>query len=160
MTPAEYLESAATRLTDAGCEVTHEAVGPVDALVGYQRTFALPAMSRIHVVTAMAHLDPTPENIAAWTRDVSQFSRGRTGALRGAQSGIGAFAVVVADQVTPEAVAAAQVKPKVEFAVRTQRVLVDLSTGEIHTFRGRLLFGFALNGTLRRAFDAHVLVPA
>lgn len=68
--------------------------------------------------------------------------------------------MIVADGATPELVAAATVKPRLEFAVIVQPVLVDLAAREIHTFRGRRFIGAALNGFLRRTLDAQIQVPA
>lgn len=160
VTAPEYLDATRRRMADDGCEVGWDRVGPVQALVGYRAKFVPAAMSRVHVVTAVAHFTPTDLQVDLYTRDVSAFAKQRSNALRGVQSGIGAFAVIVADGATPELVAAATVKPRLEFAVIVQPVLVDLAAREIHTFRGRRFIGAALNGFLRRTLDAQIQVPA
>ena len=159
VTAAEYLDATRRRMTDDGCEVGWDQVGPVQALVGYRAKFVPAAMSRVHVVTAVAHFTPAPQDVDRFARDVSTFAKQRSGALRGVQSGVGAFAVIVTDTATPELVQAAMVKPRLEFAVIVQPVLVDLAAREVHTFRGRRLIGAALNGFLGRVRDAHVQPP-
>ncbi|MFF3066383.1 hypothetical protein ACFVQ3_17740 [Oerskovia sp. NPDC057915] len=160
VTAAEYLDTTRRRMTDDGCEVGWDQVGPVQALVGYRKKFVVPAMSRVHVVTAVAHFTPTELDVDRYTRDVSAFAKQRSNSLRGVQSGVGAFAVIVADSVTPEVAVAARVKPRLEFAVIVQPVVVDLAAREIHTFRGRRFIGAALNGFLRRTLNAQIQVPA
>lgn len=159
-TAPRYLESTRGRMTDDGCEVGWEQIGPVQALVGYKKKFVVPAMSRLHVVTAVAHFTPTDLELDLFRRDVTAFAKRRSNSLRGVQSGVGAFAVIVADSVTPELVAAASVKPHMEFAVIVQPVVVDLAAREIHTFRGRQFVGAALHGFLRRTLDTHIQAPA
>lgn len=159
VTASQYLDSTRRRMTDDGCEVGWEQIGPVQAVVGYKAKFVVPAMSRVHVVTAVAHFTPTDLELDLFRRDVTAFAKLRSNSLRGVQSGVGAFAVVVADGVTPELVAAATVKPHLEFAVIVQPVVVDLAAREIHTFRGRRFIGAALNGFLRRTLDAQVQAP-
>jgi hypothetical protein len=160
VTAAQYLDSTRSRMTEDGCEVGWDQVGPVQALVGYRAKFVVPAMSRVHVVTSVAHFTPAAQDVAAYTRDVSTYAKLRSNSMRGMQSGVGAFAVIVADSVTPELVAAASVKPRLEFAVIVQPVVVDLAAREIHTFRGRRFLGAALNGFLRRTLDAQIQAPA
>ena len=160
VTAPQYLDATHRRMTDDGCEVGWGQVGPVHALVGYRVKFVVPAMSRVHVVTSVAHFAPAAQDVASYCRDVSTFAKQRSNSLRGMQSGVGAFAVIVADRVTPELVAAATVKPRLEFAVIVQPVLVDLAAREVHTFRGRRFIGAALNGFLRRTLDTHIQPPA
>ena len=159
MTAPEYIEITRRRMVEDGCEVGWDQVGPVQAMVGYRAKFVPAAMSRTHVVTAVAHFTPSALDVDLYTRDVSTFAKRRSSSLRGMQSGVGAFAVIVADGVTPDLVAAATVKPRLEFAVIVQPVLVDLSAREIHTFRGRRFIGAALNGFLRRTLDAQIQAP-
>jgi hypothetical protein len=136
VTAAQYLDTTRSRMTDDGCEVGWDQVGPVQALVGYRAKFVVPAMSRVHVVTSVAHFTPAAQDVAAYTRDVSTYAKHRSNSLRGMQSGVGAFAVIV------------------------QPVVVDLAAREVHTFRGRRFIGAALNGFLRRTLHTQIQPPA
>ncbi|KAA1418560.1 hypothetical protein F0U44_08610 [Nocardioides humilatus] len=160
MTPEEYVAATGQRMAADGCEVGPDQVGRMPALVGIRKDFLAIALSRIHLVTAVAAFPQvTYTEVHGFTSDVSAYAKQRTGALRGLQSGVGAFAVLVSDQVAPEAIAAATAKPKIEFATEVRPAVVDLSTGVVHAFTGSKFFGAALNGHLRRKLQAYVVPP-
>jgi hypothetical protein len=157
-----YLRSLRDRLAADGCTVTDEALGPVAAVVGYRSDF-LPQMmfSKIHLFTVAAAVDEISAFVVEdFTQRVGRYGKDTKGAMRGAQSGVTAFAVLVSGRVHPDAVQAALRPAKMQFAVRTQPVVVDLATGTVHTFRGRQLWGFALNGHLRRKLNLYITEPA
>ncbi|MCW2884319.1 MAG: levansucrase [Streptosporangiaceae bacterium] len=162
MDHATYLTALRGRLAADGCTVQDTSLGPVAAIAGYRGNF-LPQMmfSRIHLFTVAAAVqDVGAFAVDDFTRRVGEYGRATKGGMRGAQSGIAAFAVLVGDRVHPDAVPAATRPAKIEFAVRTQPVVVDLSAGVVHTFRGRQFWGFALNGFLRRKLALYVPDPA
>ena len=161
MTPQEYVDLAGRTMVADGADVEWAGIGPAQALAGHSASFVPQAMSRLHVVTAVAHFSAVDQlDVDGFSRDVSSYAKARSRALLGAQSGIGAFAVLVSDRVTPAALTAAQQKPRMQFAVRVQPVVVDLETSTVHTFRGSMVWGFALNGYLRRKLATQVPNPA
>jgi hypothetical protein len=132
------------------------------SLVGYRRDF-LPQMmfSRIHLFTVAAQLsEVTPYAVEDFTRQVSSYVKAAKGGMRGAQSGIAAFTVLVSYHVADAAKAAAERPATMEFAVRCQPVVIDLSSRTMHTFRGRQLWGLMLNGHLRRKLALYLPEPA
>jgi hypothetical protein len=156
-----YLTSFRERLAADGCTVKDEDLGPVRAVVGYRSDLLPQAMfSKIHLFTVAA---ATPEAnafaVQDFTQRVGSYAKNAKGQMRGLQSGVTTFAILVADHVLPEAVQLATRPPKLEFAVRTQSAIVDLSAGTVHTFRGRQLWGFALNGHLRRKLNLYAPGP-
>jgi hypothetical protein len=156
-----YLKSLRNRMVADGCTVTDQALGPVNAVVGYRSDF-LPQMmfSKLHLFTvATAVEEISAFAVEDFIKQVGTYGKDAKGAMRGMQSGVATFAVLVGDRVHPDAVAAAVQPAKIEFAVRTQPVVVDLSTGVVHTFRGRQLWGFAMNGYLRRKLNLYVPDP-
>lgn len=160
MTPDAYLDGIGQRLAADGCAVTRDRIGPIDVVVGYRKDFLPIALSRLHLVTVAGSLpEVTGPAVVQFARDVSQYAKSRSGALRGMQSGVGAFSILVSDRVTPDAVQAAQAKAKLEFAVRVQPAVVDTAAGVVHTFTGSQLFGAALNGHLRRKRELYVTAP-
>ncbi|MEZ0578795.1 hypothetical protein [Nocardioides sp. MH1] len=161
MSPQEYVDATGHRMAADGCEVGPDRVGPMQALVGVRKDFIALAMSRLHLVTAVGQFpEVTPAEVEGFSRDVSAYARARTGALLGLQSGVGAFAVLVTTQVTPEAVAAATAKPRLEFATEVRPAVVDLTTGAVHAYTGSKLVGAALNGHLRRKLRLYVAPPS
>jgi hypothetical protein len=157
-----YLTAMRSRLTADGCTVQDISLGPVAAMAGYRGNL-LPQMmfSKIHLFTVAAAVqDVGAFAVEDFTRRAGEYGKVTKGGMRGMQSGIAVFAVLVGTRVHPEAVQAATRPATVEFAVRTQPVVVDLSAGLVHTFRGRQLWGFALNGFLRRKLALYVPDPA
>jgi hypothetical protein len=156
-----YLKALRNRLIADGCTVQDGFLGPVATIAGYRSNF-LPQMmfSKIHLFTVAAAIDEVGGfAVEDFTQRVGKHGKDTKGAMRGAQSGIAAFAVLVSNRVHPDAAAIATRPAKIQFAVRTQPVVVDLSTGTVHTFRGRQLWGFALNGYLRRKLNLYVPGP-
>lgn len=154
MNASEYVEAVRNRLVADGCEVRHERIGPVPALVGYRADFLPQLMSRLHVLTVVASVERADGQVVRdLARQAGQYGKDRKGALRGLQSGVAVFAVLVSNDVTADAVAAAEEAPRVQFAVRVQPVLVNLGAGVVHTCRRRQIWGFMMNGHLRRKLD-------
>jgi hypothetical protein len=106
-----YMSTVRDRLIADGCKITYETVGPVQALVGYRSD--IKALSKMHLFTVVASV---PEVNEATLRDfahrVSDYAKAQKGALRGMQSGVLAFAVLVAPKVdNPAKEVAAQPAP-------------------------------------------------
>lgn len=160
MTAHEYVDGTGRRMLADGCEVHHDVVGPFQVLVGRRKDFLPQALSRLHLVTVAAAVPHVgAAEVTGFARDVSVYAKQRTGALRGMQSGIGAFSVLVSHEVSPDAVAVANRKAALEFAVRVQPVVVDLGRGVLHTFTGTQLVGIVLNGHLRRKRELYLPPP-
>lgn len=156
-----YLKSLRDRLSADGCTVQDESLDSIAALVGYRRDF-LPQMmfSRIHLFTiAAAVAEVNAFAVEDFTQRVGTYAKNAKGAMRGAQSGVTAFAVLVSDRVYPDAIQVAARPAHIQFAVRIQPVVVDLAAGTVHTFRGRQFWGFAMNGHLRRKLNRYVTEP-
>jgi hypothetical protein len=147
-----YLITVRDRLIADGCEVTYETIGPVPAMVGYRSD--IKALSKMHLFTVVASV---PEVNEAALRDfahrVSDYAKAQKGAMRGMQSGVLAFAVLVAPKVDDQAKAVAAQPFRLGmggFAAMVQPAIADLTEGRVHTFRGRRLWGAALAGHLRK----------
>ncbi|GAB3211075.1 hypothetical protein ACQEU5_07555 [Marinactinospora thermotolerans] len=149
MRPDQYTEVVRRRLYAARARVTEEQrLGPGTALVGLlSDTVALSpvtlclAVTRAEVATAPMLRDFCG-HAAAHTRAVVG---GGVGLLEGACT----IAAVVAVHSDPPAQAAASAKTAVGFGTMLRPVLVDLSTGTVHTWTGTRLLGLAAMGYIR-----------
>jgi hypothetical protein len=161
MTPDEYVAGMGERMAADGCEVFQDRIGNHGMLVGQRKDFLPAALSRLHLITAALVLPAVSgADVVQFASDVSQYAKQRTGAMLGLQSGIGAFSVIVSGHVGPDAIEAALAKPRLQFAVRVQSVVVDTGAGVAHTFTGRQVVGYAFNGHLRRKRELYVTAPA
>lgn len=160
MNGSEYLALVRDSLTADRCSIEHQQIGPLPAIVGYRGDFLPQMLAKVHLVTVAATVqEATAYAVDDFTRQVGRYAKDRAGAMRGVQSGVAAFSVLVSDRVLPEAVAVAVRPAKMEFAARVQPVVVDLSAGTVHTFRGRQIWGFMLNGHLRRKLNRYIPTP-
>jgi uncharacterized membrane protein len=158
----DRLEELHRRLVADQCEINTGQVGGRPALVGH-RAQILPQMmfSRIHLYTVAAGLDRiTGDDVRGYTSEVSRYVKATSGSLRGVQSGIAAFAVLVDQNVTDDAVEASRRKARIEFAVRVQPVVIDAAGGAVHTNRKGQVVGFLMNGHLRRKMDQYFFASA
>jgi hypothetical protein len=156
------LDELSRRLTEDGCEVWTDQVGGRPALVGH-RVNLLPQMlfSRIHLYTVAADLERvTGDDVLGFATEVSRYVKSTSNSLRGVQSGIAAFSVLISPNVTRDAIEASSGKAPVRFALRVQPVVVDSSTGAVHTNRKGQFFGFMMNGHLRRKANLYLPGPA
>lgn len=154
-----YVGQAEQAMRADGCTITWVEVSARRALVGYRAVFHKPTLTRLHVFNVLTAFDPAAGEMAAFAKDVSRFAKSQSGEFRGAQSGVMAFAVACAENPSRSAIDEAQAKPRLEFAVRVQPGLVDLASGGIHTYQGRMVWGAAYNGLLRRTFKAQIPTP-
>jgi hypothetical protein len=156
------LDELARRLTEDGCEVRTDQVGGRPALVGH-RVNLLPQMlfSRIHLYTVAADLERvTGDDVWGFATEVSRYVKSTSNSLRGIQSGIAVFSVLISPNVTRDAIEASLGKAPIRFALRVQPVVVEASTGAVHTNRKGQFFGFMMNGHLRRKANLYLPVPA
>ena len=155
------LDELSRRLTEDGCEVRTDHVGGRPALVGHRVDFLPQMLSRIHLYTVAADLERiTGDDVWGFATEVSRYVKSTSNSLRGMQSGIAAFSVLISPNVTRDAIEASSGKAPVRFALRVQPLVVDASTGAVHTNRKGQLFGFMMNGHLRRKVNLYLPVPA
>lgn len=158
----DYLITVRDLLIADGCQVTDEAIGPVQAMVGYRSNIR--ALSKVHLFTAVASIPEVNEAaIRDFARQVSDYAKARKGQLRGAQSGVMALAVLVAPKVDSAAKQLAATPFRLGlggFAAMVQPAVVDLTEGRVHTFRGRRVWGAALAGYLRDKSARYLPDPA
>lgn len=158
----DYLATVRDLLIADGCQVTDEAIGPVQAMVGYRSNIR--ALSKVHLFTAVASIPEVNEAaIRDFARQVSDYAKARKGQLRGVQSGVMALAVLVAPKVDSAAKQLAATPFRLGlggFAAMVQPAVVDLTEGRVHTFRGRRVWGAALAGYLRDKSARYLPDPA
>jgi hypothetical protein len=156
-----YLMAVRDRLIEDGCEVTSQAIGPVEAMVGYRSN--IKALTKLHLFSAFAGVAEVDEAaVRDFSLRVSDYAKGQKGQLRGLQSGVMAFAVLVtpkADDAAKQAAARPFQLGLGGFAAMVQPAVVDLTEGRVHTFRGRRLWGAAFTGYMRKKSILYIPDP-
>jgi hypothetical protein len=156
MLPSEYVDEAARRMAADGSAVSQVVLPLGPAVVGYQSRFRLRWMaSKLHVFTVVVPVSrATAETLRGATEQSINYAKQTKGRLRGFQSGVATLPILVAAQATPDALAAAESRPPKDWAALTLPAIVDLTSGRIHSFRGRLLWGALYAAWLRERLDA------
>jgi hypothetical protein len=152
-----YVDAVATRLTTDGCQVRTESWQGVPVIVGYRANFRVRWMAtKLHQLTIVAPTETvSAEMIEQFTEQAFAYALAQKGQMRGLQSGIAVFPALVGAAVDPEAAAWAKQKQRIRFACMARPVTVDVGTGEVSAFRGRVALGGIYSGYLRTKLDSY-----
>jgi len=158
MNANEFVQNAAERMAADGHEVGSAQLPSGWALVGYQSQFRLSWMAtKLHLFVVMVPVEQASADLlATLTSEAIDYAKSAKGQLRGFQSGVAVLPVLVAERVLPDACVAAQARPAKHFAVVTLPALVDATTGQVHEYTGRIVFGGIYAGWLRQRLAAAV----
>ncbi|GID93401.1 hypothetical protein ACFQFC_16460 [Amorphoplanes digitatis] len=152
-----YLKGLADRLAGDGCAVTHEELG----LVGYKAQFK--ALSRMHVFLVAAKADRVGEaEVNGFTDAAVRLAVARKGKWSGAQSGVIVLPVLVAAAADESAVALTRRAHRLNlggFATMAQPAVVDLAAGQVWTFRGTRIWGYAFNSLIKQKYTRYLPEP-
>jgi len=85
-----------------------------------------------------------------FTAHAEQFATRTTKGVLGLGTALLTVVSFVSHQVSPDAVAAATAKPSIQFSATTRLVVVDLRAGQLHTFTGTPIWGFAMSRAIKR----------
>ena len=154
--PNEYVDEAAHRMAADGSAVSQVPLPIGPAVVGYQSQFRLRWIAtKLHVFTVVVPVSSaTAETLREATEQSIDYAKQTKGRLRGLQSGVAAIPVLVTARAMPDALAAAESRPSKGWAAFILPAIVDLTSGRIHSFRGRLLWGGIYAAWLRDRLDA------
>jgi hypothetical protein len=152
----EYVEAAAARMDADGSEVSRIQLPVGPAVVGYRAQFKLKWFAtKLHAFTVVV---PVPAATLDVLTDATQqsldYAKQTKGKLRGFQTGVAALPVLVSSEVSPDARATVESRPSKKFAAQTLPAIVDLSSGQIHRYEGRLVWGGIYDAWLRARLDA------
>ena len=151
VTGQQFLGSAATRLRDAGCEVSSVQLPGGPALAGHRSRFRLAWMAtRLHLFTVMTtvpHVDAS--TLQRFSEDSLDYAAATKGALRGFQTGVATIAVLVGETVGPDGARFAQEELVRRFSAFTWPAAVDLATGVTYSHQGRVVLGGIYAGWMR-----------
>jgi hypothetical protein len=152
----EYVNEAAQRMASDGSAVSQVLLPIGPAVVGYQSQFRLRWIAtKLHCFTVVIPVaDATGETVRQATEQSIDYAKQTKGSLRGLQSGVAAIPVLVTPRATPDAVAAAESPPSKGWAAIVLPVIVDLTSGRIHSYRGRIVWGHIYAAWLRDRLDA------
>ncbi|WP_433533562.1 hypothetical protein ACQPYA_21675 [Micromonospora sp. CA-263727] len=150
------------RMVADGCAVTDESIGSMPVVVGYRARVR--ALTRIHIFAVAAKVEQVDEaSLRAYVDDVVNLGVGRKGQWRGMQSGVIVLPILVTESVDPAAVALTQKAYRLNlngFAVMAQPAVADVQAGQVWTFRGTRLWGYAFNSLVKRLYKAYLPEPA
>lgn len=148
----DYVDVVRERLVADGCEVTAEQVAGAPAVVGYRSNWR--ALSKMHLFTVVAESETVDAAaLEQFTRETSLLAKRRKGAMRGAQSGVFAIAVLVteyADEAAKELASRPFRQGLGGFAALVQPAVVDLTDKKVYSFRGFRIWGAAFASYLRK----------
>jgi hypothetical protein len=154
MTPDAFLAEAERRLAEAKFAVERLALPGAPAVVGRRKPFRVQwVLTQLKTSVVVATVESV--DVGGWQR-FAQDSFAAAKAIKGGlptgiQSGIGAVPVLAATHVDPAAAAVARERPRAEwFTGIAMPALVDLTTGEVHEFAGRILVGAIYAPYLRK----------
>jgi hypothetical protein len=152
MTAESCLEAVRARLATDGCTVTAEHLGSTPVTVGYKAQFK--ALTKMHIFTVAAAVERVDETaVRSFTDAVTQLARNRKGQWRGAQSGVLVLPILIASVVDPSAIVLTAKPYRLHldgFAVMANPAIVDATSGAVHTFRGRRIWGYVYNGMIKK----------
>ncbi len=149
LTNDAYLAAVAQRIQFGRGQLYQAQIGPLTALVGNIFDGVGP-MGQMHTCVIAAGL---PEVNGFIVQDfalrASQHAAQATTGIKGFGTAVVTLVGLVSPVVRPDAVPVAVRKPAMEWGGSTRPVVVDLTTGQIHTFTGTQLNGWMLQGAIR-----------
>ncbi len=156
MLPDEYTAEAARRMTTDGSVVSQVQLATGPAVVGYQSKFRLRWFAtKLHVFTVVVAVPTvTAETLAQVSQQAVDYAKQTKGKLRGLQTGVAALPVLVTTEVAPDGRDAAETRPPKAWAAFVLPEIVDLSSGQVHRYHGRLVWGGLYAAWLRERLDA------
>ncbi len=161
MDPNAYLSVVAQRIQAQKGTVQQTQVGPLSALVGDVYSASVAAMGNLRLcVVAVALADVNAFVVRDFTAHANQFAMRSTMGTLGFGTALVTAVGFVSPRVTPDAIAAATAKPGMQFAATTRPVVVDLTSGGLHTFTGTQMWGWAMQSTFRRKIFEAFPTPA
>jgi hypothetical protein len=153
-----YVSAVVRRLEQACGQVRRARVGPVDSMIGDFYEGSLIARGHIHFTVVIAPLATVNGHaVRDFARHVHQWAIRSTHQVPGGRTEVVNFAALVSPQVHPDAVSAAVAKPPLQAVGTTRPVVIDLTTGQVHTFTGTRFLGWALQDTIRA--KRHLFLP-
>lgn len=156
MLPEEYTAEAGRSMATDGSVVSQVQLAAGPAVVGYQSKFRFRWFAtKLHVFTMVVAVPAvTAETLADVSQQALDYAKRTKGKLRGLQTGVAALPVLVTTEVAPDARAAAEARPPKAWAAIVLPEIVDLSSGQVHRYHGRLIWGAIYAAWLRERLDA------
>ncbi|MDG4794270.1 hypothetical protein [Micromonospora sp. WMMD1082] len=149
------------RMAADGCAVTDESIGSMPVVVGYRSRMR--ALTRIHIFAVAAKMDQVDEeSLRTYVDSVVNLGLGRKGQWRGMQSGVIVLPILVTESVDSAAAALTQKAYRLNvngFAAMAQPAVVDVQAGQVWTFRGTRLWGYAFNSLIKQLYTAYLPEP-
>ncbi|MEZ0447223.1 hypothetical protein [Cellulomonas sp. ICMP 17802] len=152
----QYVDDISSSLRAAGYAVELHAIGGWPTLTGYRADFRLRWMAtKLHTFVCVRSVPVvTVDELSAFATASLEYTKAAKGAMRGAQSGVAAIAVLVGETVEPAAAEYARKELVRHFAAFAWPVTVDLSTGQRSSHQGRPAIGAIYTGWMRKQIAA------
>lgn len=139
-----YLAALEGRLTADGCSTRWEDWNGTAVLVGRRSDFRMRWMAtNLHLFTVAAAVpEITVQSIVNFTDSALKYAKDAKGGLPvGLQTGVGAFPVLVSENVEPGAVHWAESQQRNRFACMARPVVVDSTHQYVGMYRGKPAIG-------------------
>lgn len=157
-----YIAAVRGRFIADGCVVTEETIGSLPVVVGYRARVRL--LTSMHIFAVASKTERIDEaGLRGYVDDVVSLALGRKGQWRGMQSGVVVLPILVTEAVDAAATGLVQKAYRLNlngFAAMAQPAVVDVAAGQVWTFRGTRLWGYAFNSLIRQLYKSYLPDPA
>jgi hypothetical protein len=151
MTPEDFLSNTRSRLKADGNSVSEGDLPSGPVTIGYQGKFRwmwIATKLNLFVVVA-TRPEATADGLTGLVSESIEYAKKTKGRLRGFQTGVAVMPILASITVTSDAIELANSRPVKGFAAMTMPAIVDLSTGEAHSYEGKLILGAIYTTWLR-----------
>jgi hypothetical protein len=158
MNPEDFLADTVTKLKMDGYSVTETELPSGPVKVGYQGKFRwLWAASKLNLFTVVAtRPEASADGLSGLISESIEYAKRTKGHLRGLQIGVAVMPILASNTVTLHAIELVKSRPVKGFAAIAMPAIVDLSTGKVHYYEGKLILGAIYTKWLRERM-AHLL---
>lgn len=158
MEPDAYLKLVSTQLEKDGNQVSTMQLKDYTALVGYQSKFKWSWFAtKLHLFTIFISI---PELNSSLYNDALQqaldYGLQMKGKLRGMQVGVAVLPVIVTQAVDTETQQLAESRPNKHYAAIITPAVIDITSNQLHTYTGKIIWGSAYTKWLRERLHASI----
>ncbi|PRY00982.1 hypothetical protein [Allonocardiopsis opalescens] len=157
----QYVDAVAQRMQGRGARIYEQQVGPMHALVGVKSDFAALALSPMQVYVVVCELGHASGHaVTNFGLQAQNHAKAAVGGGRGFTTGVVTVAGIIAESSDPDAQTRAAAPTQMSFGSTLRPVLVDVGTGQVHTWTGTQFVGAAVMGFIRDQVHAFFPSPA
>lgn len=131
-------------------------------LVYYQEVFEWKWFAtKLKIFTHVTHRpEVSGEELKRYSSEWLQYSlKNARGLPRGLNNGVVSLNVIIAEQVSPEAIAFAQTRPPKHYSAFEMPIVYDLSSGEVYYYRDKTVWGVMYTKYIESYIQQNLTAP-